>query len=355
MANPIPIKNIYHMLCYAWNVLEQAELIDVDIADNSNPIDLLAAILVNGANHLLRRGIGQQYSEQEEVISTLRGRVDMANSERRLLLRQGKAICHFDELSPDFLANQIIKATFVRLYRLADLDKDLRHQSGALLKRLSDVQDIRLNRQVFKRVQVQGNNRFYRFLLNVCELIYGECLLDENSGHYRFRDFNRDDGPMAKVYEKFIYNFYDKTQKEYRVSSERIKWDAVSVDDPELSLLPSMLTDISLRSKQRTLIIDAKYYRKTLTSFHGSKTFHSSNLYQINAYLDNLAVNGGNDAVAEGMLLYPVTEEVVSASYSVGSKTIRVESLDLAQDWQGIENDLRELLNKKVPVELVGI
>jgi 5-methylcytosine-specific restriction enzyme subunit McrC len=106
-----------------------------------------------------------------------------------------------------------------------------------------------------------------------------------------------------------------------------------------------------LRSQQRTLIIDAKYYQKTLTSFHGSKTFHSANLYQINAYLDNVAVYGGNDAVAEGLLLYPVTQETVSASYSIGSKTIRVETLDLTQDWKCIENDLRTLLSKKTSVE----
>lgn len=344
MANPIPINNIYHMLCYAWEVLAQSELVDIDVADQKSPIDLLASVLIAGVNHLLRRGIDQTYCEQEAVLNALKGRVDFAESERRLLLRQGKAICCFDELSADFPANQIIKSTLGRVYRTGSLSKNLKHQSGVLIKRLAAVQPVRLNRQVFKRVQLHGNNRFYRFLLNVCELIYAECLLEERSGQYRFKDFLRDDGPMAKVYEKFIFNFYAKRQSEYRVSSERIYWQATSADDPDLTLLPSMLTDISLRSQHRTLVIDAKYYRNTLTSFYGNRKIHTGNLYQINAYLDNLAANGGHDAVAEGLLLYPVTSETVSAQYKLGTKTLRIETLDLTQNWPEIESDLLALL-----------
>jgi 5-methylcytosine-specific restriction enzyme subunit McrC len=41
-----------------------------------------------------------------------------------------------------------------------------------------------------------------------------------------------------------------------------------------------MTTDITLKSKARTIIIDTKYYRAALQSHYESKTVHSSNLYQ---------------------------------------------------------------------------
>jgi len=59
----------------------------------------------------------------------------------------------------------------------------------------------------FYRIGVTGNNRFYRFLLNVCELVHGSWLASEEEGRYRFRDFLRDDKRMAYVFQYFIFNF----------------------------------------------------------------------------------------------------------------------------------------------------
>jgi 5-methylcytosine-specific restriction enzyme subunit McrC len=50
-------------------------------------------------------------------------------------------------------------------------------------------------------------------------------------------------------------------------------------------LLPTMETDITLRSGTRTVVIEAKYYRETLTRRYGKETLHSDNLYQLFAYL----------------------------------------------------------------------
>jgi len=345
MKAAIPINNLYHMLCYAWDVLPQSNLVNVNLTGKEQPIELLAHIINTGTQHLLRRGIDKGYVNVEEVVTTLRGRVDFAYSGRRTLLHQGRALCSFDELTADILPNQILKATLFRLSRLRGLNKSLQKESGGLLKKFDEVTQIPLGSSLFKRVNFHSNNRFYRFIINVCELVYYESLLDERHGDFTFRDFYRDEGQMPKLYEKFIYHFYRKKQNEYRVSSERIRWDATSDDDPGLSFLPSMLTDITLRSKQRSLIIDAKYYRKTLSSFYGAKRIHSNNLYQINAYLQNVKRNGGNDSEATGMLLYPVVSEHVAKTYTISGKRIRIETVDLAEDWRIIEARLLLLLH----------
>jgi 5-methylcytosine-specific restriction enzyme subunit McrC len=193
-------------------------------------------------------------------------------------------------------------------------------------------------------VQLNANNRFYRFLIHLCELVFDCSLVHEQSGEYKFRDFLRADKPMARLYEKFVFNFFKREQTAFKVSSDRIYWKAESASDASLAYLPSMLTDISLRSELRTIIVDAKYYGNTLQTYFGRETIHSGNLYQIYAYLKNLEVQGGNDAHAEGVLLYPVTADTHNHRYDIDGHSVRVVTLNLASSWQDIERQLFELV-----------
>ena len=88
--------------------------------------------------------------------------------------------------------------------------------------------------------------------------------MDENTGSYKFRDFLRDERKMAKLFEDFVSNFFRIESSEFAVKKERIYWAASSETDPNLQLLPTMETDISLRDEERTIIIDTKYYKDTL-------------------------------------------------------------------------------------------
>lgn len=340
----IPVANIFHMLCYAWDVLPESTATNVQALDTDKPVDLFAKMLINGTHHLMRRGIEQGYLEFEEETASLRGRIDFAGSARRMVLQNGRAFCQFDELSPDIPTNQILKATLSVLARTSDLESSLRRGCGLLVRRFSAVTDIRLTRGDFSRVQLHGNNRYYRFLLNLCELIFDCALLDERDGTYRVRDVLREDKPMARLFEKFIFNFFAKEQSEYKVSSDRIYWQAQSEDDQALALLPTMLTDISLRSKDRTIIIDAKYYSKTLQTYYDRQSVHSSNLYQIYAYLKNLEAVGGNDAKAAGILLYPVTDEPLDHRYVIDGHAVQVATLDLSASWEEVELQLMGLV-----------
>ena len=62
----IPIANIYYLLCYAWDVLEEKEsLADVDVLDSTDILDLFARVLVNGTRRLVRRGLDRGYLPRE--------------------------------------------------------------------------------------------------------------------------------------------------------------------------------------------------------------------------------------------------------------------------------------------------
>ena len=340
----IPIANIYYLLCYAWNILPECTATNINSLDIKKPVDLFARLLINGTNHVLRRGIDQSYVDKEEDTASLKGRIDFAGSTRRMLHLQGRMRCEFDEISANITTNQIVKATLLSLSKNQELDRGLRRSCSLMVKKLHNIEDVRLMPNSFHRVQLSGNNRFYRFLINVCELIFRSSLIDKKTGNYKFRDFLRDERQMAKLYEKFIFNFYRREQSTYRVSSDRIRWQAESDTDKDLSLLPSMLTDISLRSLNRTIIIDAKYYSNTLQSNYSSETISSNNLYQIYAYLKNLEFQGGNDANADGILLYPVIDQHLEHSYHIDEHQISIMTLDLSSEWDEIEAQLLDLV-----------
>ena len=53
----VPVQNIYYLLCYAWDALEEAERIDVSPEQSLTLTDLFARVLISGAGQLLVRGV----------------------------------------------------------------------------------------------------------------------------------------------------------------------------------------------------------------------------------------------------------------------------------------------------------
>ena len=345
MSSPIPIRNIYFLLCYAWNRLEEGEITNVSGIDSSELADLFATVLISGVRHLLRRGLGRGYESFEEDLTTLRGRVMVAESGRRMMTIHGRARCEFDELTINTWPNRVIKATMRHLSGAPTLDEDLRGQLLNLSRELKGVDPIPLNRLAFRSVQLHSNARFYRFLLNICELVVSSWLVDEQTGTYKFRDFLRDEKRMARVFESFVFNLVRLQRPSLDVRKERIPWAATKSGDSSLRYLPTMETDISVRNPLRTLVIDAKYYQETLTRYFDTERVRSDNLYQIFAYLKNLEVHGGQDATAAGMLLYPTVDQSLRLEYHILGHNIFVCTLNLNQEWQGLRDDLLRLVD----------
>jgi len=343
VASTIPIKNVYYLLCYAWNRLEQGAIVDVGKVPTTELVDLFALVLCDGLRHLARRGLEQGYQLREEELSGVRGRLDIANSVQRFLFMQGRSFCSFDEMSADTSANRILKATLKSLLSAQDMDSGLRKRVHSTYRSLQGIQDIRLSRNAFRSVRVTSNSLFYRFLLDVCNLVFESLLVDEVSGSARFRDFTRDDGKMARLFQSFLFNFIARECPQWNVRSENIKWQATSETDPDLVLLPRMQTDISTTRPGEYRIIDAKFYRQTFGSFFDAEKIHSANLYQMTSYLMNAPEAG--DIQARGMLIYPKVDRVLREQYEILGRKISVCTVNLDAPWWAIDQEIRGLMN----------
>lgn len=336
---PIPIENIYYLLSYAWDALDEAELANVSVLPEMRLQDLLASVLCGGVTHLLKRGLDRSYVANEGEIAGVRGKLRIGESVKRVTFARARAYCVFDELSADVLHNRIVKAT-LRSLAGAAIDHTLAEQLRELYRRMPGIQDEHLTSQSFSRVMLSRNTAYYRFLLDVCEIIYRNLLVDEATGAAQFRDFTRDDAQMADLFENFLRYFFER-ESGMRVSAPRMKWHAQG-DETSLSFLPEMWTDIVLRDTRRTIVMDAKYYSHMLRKHFDKETLHSENLFQIFAYMSHLAVDEG-DAV-RGILLYPRTTETVSVRVSLFGYPFLASTIDLAQPWQGVRRDLLGLL-----------
>jgi len=207
---------------------------------------------------------------------------------------------------------------------------------------LSQVSLIPLTAASFRRVQLHRNNRLYRFLLNLCELIHRSLLPDQQSGAHRLQDILRDESVMHRLFEKFVRNFAARHCTGARVSAMSIAWQ-VSAEAEALERLPGMTTDVTIEWPERKLILDCKYYREALVGRWQEKKLHAEHLYQLLAYLQNQAQNPGWEQV-EGMLLYPAVGEDFDWRYQLLGRAVRVATLNLDQPWPGIHARLLNVI-----------
>lgn len=152
------------------------------------------------------------------------------------------------------------------------------------------------------------------------------------------------DENMCRLYEKFIWEFYKRHYPKLNAEASQIDWN-VQEDVSDMNVLPIMKTDVMLHFAYRTLIIDAKYYGKTMQNNFNKRTIHSNNLYQIQSYVYNLDKEHiGN---VDGMLLYAKTQEEIVPNNQVVlnvGNTIYFRTLDLNQPFDKIKKQLDYLV-----------
>jgi len=341
----IPIENIYFLLCYAWNMLDEGEVIDVSSEEMHSAADLLARVLESGTAHLLKRGLDRGYISEEMDTGSIRGKLDVGETVKRNLLMKAQVHCHIDSFSYDVLQNQIVKTTIGQVMRCVNIDRERRDRLVRVYRRMEEVQEIELSLRAFDSVVLHRNNSFYRFLLQVCRLVFQHHLVDQQPGDTRFRDFLRDEVVMRRLFENFVRNFYIKEQTEYRVGSNRFGWQQVVTDPEAAEFLPLMITDTCLTSTDKRIVIDTKYTARVVSSSqYGKATLRSEHLYQLYAYLRNLDRRDGESLSHEGVLLYPKTVEHYDLRYIIQGFPIRICTIDLNQHWEDIHRDLLGLV-----------
>ena len=341
----IPIENIYYLLCYAWNKLDEKERVNVSIDDKTELVDLFAKILINGTKTLLKRGIDKNYAEYTEEINGIKGKIQISQTLKSNLHYKQRTICSFDNFSSNILTNRILVTTIYQLTRIRELDKKLKEELVLLQRMLIGIDQIKIENSLFKKIKLNRNNRFYGFIMNVCQIIHENILPSEEPGKFKLSDFTRDERKMNQLFESFVRNFYRTEQNKYiSIRKEVIKWKFEQTDIESNHYLPQMETDISLENETDKIIIDAKYYSETMTLHYDKEKLKSANLYQFFSYLLNQEDKDPKTQKATGILLYPTIETDYNLDFNYVNHKIQIRTVNLNTNWKNISLRLKEII-----------
>jgi 5-methylcytosine-specific restriction enzyme subunit McrC len=341
----IRVENIYYLLCYAWDKLDEKERINVNIDDKTDLVNLFAKILINSTKVLQKRGIDMGYVEHIEELSGVKGKIQMSNTLKRNLLLKQKTVCCFDDFSTNILSNKILNTTICNLTKTNGVDRKMKSELISMKRLFGGVDQIEISTPIFRQVKISRNNRIYGFLMSICQIINDNLLPSEEEGRFKFSDFSRDERKMNRLFEAFIRNFYKREQSKYTsVKGETIKWNFTNTEKTSEKYLPSMFTDVSLENTTDKVIIDAKFYNETMKMNYDKEKLVSANLYQLFSYLINQENGSSKGKRATGILLYPTIEKDYNLDYLYEEHKVQIRTVNLNTNWKNIHNRLLELI-----------
>jgi len=351
----IPIRNLWHMLLYAWNEYPITSHWSLEEVEDAPALDaLLAAILVKLIQQRLRIGLGRTFVNQNQSIRGIRGRIDFAESLKQRSFERGQAICEYQQYNANAPKNQIVRSTLARLVQTGNFGTDrvianeLRHNLRWTTRALDGIDIVELKLDFIRRQQFDRNDSDYRLMLAICELILQRQMPMEASGQHRLPTIEHDALVLYDIYERFVANFYRLHLSSYIIKSQsRLSWNTKQ----DNAYLPIMKPDLILQERLsgKIIVLDTKFTAKSLTeNMWGKQLFESSHLYQMYAYLNTQERLSEFHQKATGILLYPAIQGKFSERIELEDHKIVIECLDLTSSWQEVEEQLLDVVSRNV-------
>lgn len=340
----IPIKNIYYMLAYAFKEIKSEDDERIKGEEFENIYDLFAEILAKGVSYLLKQGLHKEYIAKHEVISTLKGKLNLQETIKEKLAQRLRLACEYDEFTINNIYNQIIKSTIFILLSQNDVKTERKQKLRKLMLFFDEVEQINLKTIKWKSLRYDRNNRIYQFLHKICEFIVQSKLFSTEEGEILGQHFS--DKGIALLFQRFVLEYYRQEHPTCNANSKEIKWCFTECEN-NYSNLPKMMSDIKLKINERDLIIDTKFYSKNMQENYGTHKIISHNLYQIFSYVMN--EDKEHEGNVDGMLLYARTDADLQpkGDYTTpkGNK-IMIRTLDLSKDFKEIKKELDNIVNE---------
>ena len=340
----ILIRNVYYMLAYAFQELRQNNYAEITGEKFDNIYDLFAEILIRGISYQLKQGLYREYISRNESMQTVRGKIDLNGTIVNRMRNNQQIVCDYDELSENNIYNRILLTTATTLIRHSDVKKEKKSKLKQMMLFFQNVQPIDVHSIRWNALRFDRNNRNYRMLLYLCYFVISEWLMTTEDGKFKMRGFS--DDHMCRLFEKFVLEYYKKHHPDLKPCAAQIDWN-IETEQSTLNILPIMQTDILLTIGERTLIIDTKYYTRSMQKQFDKATIHSNNLYQIHTYVTEYDEN--HTGKVDGMLLYAKTQEDIVPDGQLKRKDgnyIYFKTLDLNQDFENIKKQLDGVIRR---------
>ena len=225
-------------------------------------LDLFSLLLIREVEKLIRSGLISDYSEREDELPVLRGRLLVKEQVLRRFGQLDRVACRFDEREQDIPENQLLGVALRLSSRLSKHPRVGRH-SRQLFHVISqacnpDRFDVDLGD---KQLVYNRQNEPYRYAHQLCWLIIRMCGVRDlfSSQGIRSFAFLLD---MNKLFEQFVAVVVRRllSKEDWHVSSQHVSRSIIWDDDknkPYSNVRPDIL--VKHREKPMRLALDSKY------------------------------------------------------------------------------------------------
>lgn len=282
----------------------------VAMAEVDDLVPALAHAFVDQADRALDVGLLQGYTEADDSLTVLRGRL---REQDQLRQRFGIAIpllVRFDDHTTDIAENQILRAATELLLRFPGVPPRVRARLRRLRQVLAEVTPLVRGAPLPTWMPNRLNQR-YHVALWLAELLLRRNAVDHVAGTVRVGGFLID---MAKVYEDFLTAALSESFRGHGGWTRAQDRHHLDVDDLVL-MKPDLVWYLD---GAPAAVIDAKYKAEKPAGFP------DADLYQMLAYCTALQLNEGHLVYAKGNAT-EITHTVRHAAV-----TIHAHTLDLA-------------------------
>ena len=331
---------LIHMLAIARNIRIDAGAITQLGWQRHTLLELLIRLYCSKLADAVRQGIPQQYTDQEDDLATLRGRLDLTRQFSTLAVSPQKLACRFDARSPDIALNQVMRAAIDKLSRVAQAPDNQRALSE-LSFAYSDISKVPPNALRWDLIVLDRTNTRWRELLSLARVLLGDRHLQTSAGH--------NDGyallfEMNLLFEEYVARLLARALADTDLSVSMQGGHRDCLFDGEAGRFRTRPDLIVRQGGRIALIIDTKW--KRITRIDDPKQGVSqADVYQLMAY-------GRLYDCPHVVLLYPhhggLPPDPILHQYSIakpGAKeSLFVVTLDVSGQHRKHETALRDLV-----------
>jgi len=297
IESKVPIANVFSLLAvtyalYAHEPPFLEALVQYSSAQ-ARPIQALVEHFTRLIDILLREGLLRRYIEQEQNLSTIRGRFLIEQQIRQNLVCSHRLFCRFSTSEIDNIENRIVLWTLILLQRSGLWTEQLRQKIQTQIMHFGGVAVSQFRSMHVPELTYDRLSGRYRGIHAWCRFFIDQMTLLNRTGKVEFHGFRLN---MFELFERFVFCVFQEAArrgKGIHVDKKRRPLDSKG----RVHILP----DVLVRGPSFISVGDAKYkVTKDAVGRH-------PDLYQVIAYSTALGLLGANHR-PQGFLVYPASE-----------------------------------------------
>ena len=331
---------LIHMLSVARDIRIDAGAMTPLGWQRDTILELLIRLYCSKLADAVRQGMPRQYTDREDDLPALRGRLDVTRQFSALAVSPQKLACRFDALSSDIALNQVTRATIAKLSGVAqasDNQRTLRELSFVY----ADISQVPPGALRWDLIVLDRTSARWRELMSLARLFLGDryqqTSAGSNDGHALLFEMN-------VLFEEYVARLLARALAGTNLSVSAQAGHRDCLFEGETGRFRTRPDVVIRRGRRIVLIIDTKW--KRITQIDDPKQGVSqADVYQLMAY-------GQVYDCPDVVLLYPhhggLQPDPICKQYSVArpgaEERLSVATLDITESHREHQFALRELV-----------